>query len=174
MDRDMEYDKLISGRNEKANSMLKRGGYKRGGHVHEDEAQDKKLIKKEMSKAKIKLKDGGAADGKMSKSCVGKYARGGAAAHKKGTTVNVIVASKPQGGAAPMMPPGAGAAPMRPPMAPPAGGAPMPPQAGAMPPHPPMKRGGGIKLSGGAGGAEGRMEKAKIYGPKPRNSGGKC
>lgn len=174
MDKDPEYDSLMAGRNSKANSRLKSCGYNRGGKVHEDEAQDKKLIKKEMSKAKIKLKDGGSADGKMSKSCVGKYARGGGTkSNKKGTTVNVIVASgsKPQpGGPMPgAMPPGAGGPPMmppRPPMAPPAGAGGPPP--GAMPPHPPMQRGGTIKLPGGSGGGEARMAKPKIYGPKAR------
>ena len=103
-----------------------------------------------------------------------KYARGGATKGKGKTTVNVIVAgghgAQPAGGAPmgampprPMPPPGA--------MPPGAGAPPPPPGAGmppGMPPRPPQmaKRGGAIKstkgypISDGAGGGEGRLEKA--------------
>ena len=122
----------------------------------------------------------------------GKFAKGGRVKHGKGgkgkVTTNVIIA--PQGGGAggpphpPMMlPPGMkppmGAGPGGPPMPPPGAGGPpgMPP--GAPPQVGPMKRGGRVKRAsggavkpeavsakqkGGAGGARGRLDKAKAYG----------
>jgi hypothetical protein len=136
-----------------------------GGKVHEeheDEAEDKKLIKHMVGKAKIKMKKGGEVDGEKAARRMDKkprYARGGAAKHKGDakTKVNVIVAggggqqTQPFGGAGgpprpPMPPAGAGAPPMmppRPPMAPPGAGAPPPGGPG------PMKRGGAAYKNGG-------------------------
>ena len=98
---------------------------------------------------------------------------------KKGTNVNIIIASPPSGGA---MPP----RPMGPPMGVPPGGVglhqgapppPMAPPAGAPPPMPVGRASGGrandggefkkpgvYPITDGAGGAKGRMEKAKAYG----------
>ena len=115
---------------------------------------------------------------------------GGAVSSKKkgGTTVNVIIA--PQGGGAgpgsgpPLVPPGGlampppGALPPRPPMPPPAGPAAMPPGLppggpSAMPPGGvmPLRANGGrvggkpdVDYDAGAGGAKGRLEKARKYG----------
>lgn len=145
-------------------------GYKSGGAVHGDEAQDRKLFKKmiaehEAEESKVPgKKHGGRLD---------KYARGGRTKGKKPhTQVNIAVVS-PQGHSSP----GAGAAPPAggpptpggpppgmPPHPPMGGGMPMPPP-GAMPPpgmKPPgmMKRGGRIKA--GAESGEGRLQKAAM------------
>lgn len=102
-----------------------------------------------------------------------------------GATVGAAQSKPPM-----MPPPGA-----RPPMAPPPGmppgaggppGGPMPPGAamtgglpGTMPPRPPMKRGGKVVEWGGAGGGEGRLEKAgmeneiKVREHTRRRSGGR-
>lgn len=159
----------------------------RGGDV----AQDKALIKKALREhenqehggkhAKIKLKHGGMVHGKHPAHRMDKRARGGKVGHGK-PAVNVIVqTSNPaekqmamqqgmklgaaMGGPKPPMPmagppPGAGGPPMG---SPPPG---MPP--GGMPPRPPgLKRGGKVpELTGGAGGAKGRLQKAKDYGGK--------
>ena len=142
----------------------KKGHYARGGKTeheeHPDEAQDKKLIKKMVGKAKIKLRKGGDVHGEEAPVRLDKkqrFARGGAAKHKgeKGTKVNVIVAGggggQPPMGAIPPHPPmppqaGAGAPPQmppRPPMAPPGAGAPPPGGPG------PLKRGGRAYARGG-------------------------
>lgn len=175
-----------SHRHERAHTLLKKGGYKKGGAVkHADEAEDKKLVKKMLKKHDKgeKLKKGGYVQGGVPKKRLDKpsrkshddamkphLARGGKAAHKGGkgkTQVNVIVAGGGKPGGAPMPPPGAAMPPPRP-MPPPGA---MPPPAGAMPPGagmppPPMhKRGGAIKepkypLDAGSGGGKGRLEKA--------------
>ena len=165
----------------KARAMLNRAGVKVGGHlkhekdkigaeivdaVHEHES----ALHKGSPKTKIKLKDGGLADGGRSPRRMDRGSR-------KGTTVNVVVAG--HGGApAPM----AGPPPMPPrpiPMPPPQGAAPMPGMGGPMPMPPPggpsgmppMKDGGrshrarGGKLLGltaGSASGEGRLEKVEI------------
>lgn len=139
----------------KAKGMLAKAGYRgkfaKGGHTHEDEAEDKALIKKEVGKAKIKLRKGGCADGGKPRGRADKLARGGKPKSKGGhgkVTVNVINAHggqkppmmmKPPG--PPMPPPGAGPGGPPGPMPPPPGG------AGAMPP--PMNRGGRAKRAKG-------------------------
>jgi hypothetical protein len=117
--------------------------YKKGGKVkkHEDEAEDKALIRKMVKKEDLKgMKKGGRSA----------YAKGGAAKGK--TTVNIVIGGKGDGAGAmpplPMPPPGLGGLPpMPPPGLPPApppgmGAGPMPP----MPPKPPM----GLKTGGRA------------------------
>lgn len=142
-------------RRKSARAMLTRSGYKQGGHVkaHSDEAEDKALIKSEMKKAKIKLRDGGYAEGGVPKMRADRLARGGRPKHKgKGhTTVNVVVGGQhPQAVPVPKpvpvpVPvgagPGAGPVPMGPAANGPAmaGGPPGIPDQG---PPPGLKRGG--------------------------------
>jgi hypothetical protein len=106
-------------------------GYASGGAVHEDEKQDKKLVKRMVKKSAIKI------EGEKSKHRMDRRARGGRTKSKgKGTVVNVInTPGHAMGGAPGMMPPGGAPMPPRPPMAPP-----MPPPQGAMPP------GGGMPM----------------------------
>lgn len=140
-----------SGNRKKARALLARTGYKSGGHVkgHSDEAADKKLIAREVKKSALKLKDGGCADGGVTKSRADRLKRGGKVKGGK-TVVNVNIiggqkdaAPKPVPIPVPM--PGAGAPPMPPPGGP---GGPMPPDM-AGPGGPPMglKRGGRAKAS---------------------------
>lgn len=89
-----------------------------------------------------------------------KYARGG----KVGTKVNVNIINPPSRGGAgapppPLLPPAMGPAPgPATPMLPPGGGAPPMP----LPPGgPPMKRGGRVKMTGGAASGVGRLQMAK-------------
>lgn len=138
----------------KARGHLSRMGYRAGGHVkkHEDEAEDKALLKKEMKKAKIKLKDGGAAEGKEPKMRADRLRRGGKAKAGKGgkshVTVNVVNAHqqpKPVPVPVPVPAGGPGGPPPGGPMAgpPPGMGGPPPDQG----PPPGMNRGGKVKKS---------------------------
>ena len=162
----------------KAASMTK--GYKKGGAVHSDEAQDRKLIKSMMDKEE---KSEPKVEGKASGGRLDKFARGGGTKgkgkHKGGNHVNVVIAaphgSPPGMGAAPadpaggLPPPPGGGLPPGPPMGMPPGGPP-----GMPPGQPPMKRGGRayaaggkVKMTAGAQTGEGRLEKKKAYGLKP-------
>lgn len=179
-----------------ARKMLARAGYRAGGHIspsdkREDESADKKMIKRAISEhetqehggkhSHIKLKEGGYAHGGSAALRGDRKPRGG---KSKGHHTTVVVNAGgghpipvpvpkpipiPVGGAGP----GAGA------------GGPPPPPPGAMgmagppgmPPGGPMKRGGharfkkggkikGYPIGDGAGGGEGRKEKAKAYGAR--------
>lgn len=139
----------------KARSMLTKAGYKSGGHMHADEAEDKALVKRMVKKPALKLKDGGCAEGGSVKPRADRLARGGKAHGKGGkghTTVNVVVGHPqpkpvpvpvPVPGGAGGPPPGAMAGPGGPPppdMPPPGGGGPMG-----------LKRGGRAKRAMGGG-----------------------
>ena len=136
-----------------------RGRYAAGGKVaHDDEAEDRDLVKKMIGKARIKLSSGGDAYGVQTNTRIDKPARlakGGKVPHTK---VNVIIAGgRPPMGAPQGAPPPMGARPPmaphqmppRPPMTPMQGG--IPPQGAPSIPPPGMKRGGRLppeKLGG--------------------------
>lgn len=148
----------------RVSQMLK--GYASGGAVHDDEREDKALVKKMVKPSAMK------AHGGAVKHRADKRARGGRT-NKKGTNVTVVVA--PQGGGAHPMPvpvPG-GAPPMppRPPMAPP--GAP-PMGAGPMGAPNPIRRAGGRTYAKGGAVKDGPAWKEGIRnGTQPHNSPGK-
>ena len=171
---DKAYDKLKGSQegSAKAKRVLSSAGYAKGGKVHSDEKEDKKLIKKELGKAKIEVKKhGGKVAGRKPAARADKFARGGSAPRGKHTAVNINLAAsqadkadsfKKGAMAGAQMAaqklgagrPGAGA-PMqaRPPMPPPGAAGPMgpagAPPAGGVPPTM-QKRGGRTYAKGGA------------------------
>lgn len=153
-------------------------GYASGGAVHQDEAADRSLIRKEVKSSALKT-DGGKSKSRSDKSV--RRAKGGRVKHGKSgkTNINVIVA--PSGDKPPMNAPMAGAPPMpamppRPPMAPPSPPAAMaPPQAG-LGGLPPRAKGG--RVSKCFGDANMSPDKPNAKGDdfgsgKPRADGGK-
>ena len=160
----------------RAHAMSKH--FKRGGKVHSDEKEDRKLITSMLNKHEAGEKP----EGKKAGGRLDKYARGGKTKGKHGNHVNIaIVNPGPKGAdAAPMPPPGG--MPMPPPRPPMAGPPGMPPglppggPPGGMPMKPPgmMKRGGKVYASGGKVGmtagsltGKGRKQKIAAYGLKP-------
>lgn len=171
-------------RRKAARNLLSRSGYKSGGHFGSDKgiaSEAKAMAKKAVHQHEkhehggelthLKLKDGGAVTG---------LAGGGRShkprGHKKGnTTVNIHL-----GGQRPEAVPVPVPKPVPVPVPPPAGAVPgpgaepdaMPPTAAMGQPGIPagLKKGGRAKKSfkypidDGAGGGEGRLEKAKAYG----------
>lgn len=203
MEKDAAYDTLKAKQegSAKAKGVLRGAGYARGGGVspmkkHSDEKEDKALIKKELSHAKIKVKHGGKIDGKKTAMRADKFKRGGSVPKGHHTRVNINVGAgeaekqnamktgmalgakmaaakmagpRPDAGAAMQARGPAAPAPM--------GG--MPPGGGGAPAM--QKRGGrtyaaGGKVKGvqhltggaGAGGGEGRLAKIRSYGTKPK------
>lgn len=128
--------------------------YARGGSVHDDEAEDKALIRKEVKSEALK------SEGKKAKHRGDKVARRAKGGHVKGhksgkTNVNVIVAPGGGGAKPPMPMPGA----MPPP---PAGAAPpMPPKPPMMPPPP--GPGMGQPPAAGLGGIPPRSQGGRAY-----------
>lgn len=147
-----------SNRKKSARASLVRAGYKAGGSVKNDEAEDKRLVRMGVHKhesalhpgePKTKLKDGGAASGEKSRSRADKSPRGK-------TTINIVVGTDKQQAPVPMPVP---------PMAAPAPRPPMPAGAPGMPVG--LKSGGrlgkaGPKMTGGAASGVGREEKAEL------------
>jgi len=134
-------------------------GYAKGGAVHSDAAQDRKLIKSMVKKADLKA-DGERAGHRMDRP---KRAKGGRVKGSKGnakTIINVIAGGNPAGGAvppgppmAPPPPPAMGVGPGGPP--PPMGKPPMMPPPGVgpggPPPMPMRKAGGRVQTPTGTG-----------------------
>lgn len=151
---------------ERGARMLRTAGYKRGGGIDDDSAEDAKQIAsgvhqheahlhKGEKKTKLKLKVGGAVHGEGEESRPDRRARGGSAGkHKSKVTININAAQKGDPAREQMaqqagvqkglmigraMPHPAGPPPGAP--MPPPGGAPMMPPGGAPPmmaPRPPM------------------------------------
>lgn len=148
--------------------------FKKGGAVHSDAKEDRKLFGKMIKEHEATEKP----EGKKSGGRLDKYARGGKTKGKHGNHVNIAIVN-PKGGAdaagapplggMPMPPP---RAPMAPPPGPPMGGAPggLPPGMGPKPPGM-LKRGGKVPMTAGAYSGEGRKQKIKAYGLKPKPKG---
>lgn len=136
---------------DRGHRMLRESGYAHGGAIHDDAAEDKKLIKEELGKAKIKVRSrGGMIKGETAREHPGRRSRragGGHVPHKDHGKpgigkVNIVIAKgdeKPDGPTpvAGMMAPHPMPAPGGPMPGDPPPGAGMPPP-GMMPPRPGM------------------------------------
>lgn len=165
-------------RHEKAriNHILK--GYASGGGVHSDEAEDAKLIRKEVKASALKHGEhhshGGKAHHRADKP---HRASGGRVKHKnKGTVVNINVGGQGEHPPMPMPPPPpAAAAPPPPPPAPPPRPPMMPPGGppGMPPGMPPRAMGGRAYASGGGIKSGPTWEEGIKAGTHPHNIPGK-
>lgn len=160
-------------------------GYAKGGAVHGDEAQDRKLIKKMLATHEVGEVEGPASKNRQDRPG---RARGGRTPKpkSKGVNVNVIVAPQSSADKEPALPPPGLAAgvpppmPMpKPPMMPPPGGPPpgLGPMAGG-PPLPPPGAGLPIRSVGGRAYAKGgrvgdAFAEGKRLGTKVQSSAGK-
>lgn len=154
----------------RASKMVK--GYDTGGAVKKYATGGSISPVKKAGGGEIKvpgMKSGGRLD---------KFARGGAAKKKPQTQVNIAIVSpqkedKDEAPMMPPMPPPIGAAPPPPPpKGPPGAGPGMPvggPLAGPMNPPGMMKRGGGVKMKGGADTGVGRLDKVRAYGKRAKS-----
>lgn len=139
------------------------GDYKRGGKVHADAEQDKKLIKRMLGK---ELGEIGGVKARM-RADRPHRASGGKVGKKATTVVNVITNGQQQPPVPPPMPPGPPPGAMVPP--PPAGPPPgLPPGAGpgmppgGAPPMPPMRaKGGAVRSKGMDVGTKVQHDKGK-------------
>ncbi len=136
---------------ERATRIVNGAGYKMGGNLgakNDDREADVKLIKQAISEhdsqlhpgshTRIKLKEGGFADGGMAPARMDQRGRSGKGKQPPKSQVNIVVAGHPGAGAAP----GAGAVP--PPIMPPPRPAPPP----MPPPRPPMAGAPGLPPGG--------------------------
>lgn len=181
-----------------AGYSAKIGNYAKGGAVHEDKAEDERLIKKMVKKKDLKpenKKDGGFVHGGMPAKRLDKisrqtakgdanttqpfppgkekFARGGKVKAKGKTQINVIVGShgQPPAQPVPIPVPAGGPPPMppRPPMAaPPPPGMPVPPPGAGGPPGMPMRAKGGSVPKMEFGGGGGKGRLEKIRAYGPK------
>lgn len=167
--------------NKERDGIKHTGGFKRGGEVHKDAAQDRKLIHEMGCKCEKcsggrvgRASGGGIPDG--TRPVGGRMARKGGGRTKGKTNINIVIA--PQGGAGAMPPrPMPAPGPAAPPGAPVGMHQGAPPPAAAAPPpqmQPMMRKDGGragfegklvkpgaYPIETGAGGGLGRLEKAQ-------------
>jgi hypothetical protein len=126
-------------------------GYAAGGGVHDDAAEDRKMVKHMVKKTALRA-SGGPVTSRMDRTP--RRAKGGKVGRKGKTTVNVVVGHPGSGGPSPMpMVPPVVAGPPRPPVAPPMpppGLAPGLPPGGPGLPMGPRKGGGRTYAKGGA------------------------
>lgn len=143
------FESVRQHRVEKSRAASIAKGHAKGGAVHSDEAEDRKMIKGMVKSGSLKV-EGRASGGRLDRPA---RASGGKVKSGK-TNVNVIIA--PQGGGAGAVPPIAAPSPIaagpppimppRPPMMPPGAAGPLPPGAGG---SPMMRKSGGRGYAGG-------------------------
>ena len=111
----------------------------------------------QLKPAPTRLVDAGYVKGAHSTPRIDKRARGG----RTGSKININIISTPNARQQDGPPPLPLAAPLGAAAAPPPGSLPFPAPGGGAPPAPMMKKGGLVKMTGGAEGGLGRLQKAK-------------